>query len=129
VSFEWSFFHLYLVVQRFPGLNDAIPHPQRVAEIYEGLLKGGLGKRLSTRKSGRSSETDNLVPPIVGFFLRTYGCVESPKEIHRLLNEHVLGGGWRQKLPEDGTSTSASTQLWANVKRVHRQLVRTMHSL
>jgi hypothetical protein len=34
-----------------------------------------------------------------------------------------------ERLPEDGTSTSASNQLWDNVRRAHKQLIRTMDSL
>jgi hypothetical protein len=57
------------------------------------------------------------------------------KEIHKLLNEHVLDparGGHLphlQRLPEEGMSTSASNQLWKNAERAHKQLIRTMHSL
>ncbi len=34
-----------------------------------------------------------------------------------------------KRLPEDGSSTSASNQLWDNPKRAHKQLIRAMHSL
>jgi len=34
-----------------------------------------------------------------------------------------------ERLPEEGMSASASNQLWKNVERAHKQLIRTMHSL
>jgi hypothetical protein len=133
VRFQESMHHLYLTLEPVgrPFLAEegsvSFPAPQRVEEICNGLLQGDLGDRLSTRKRGRSSEPDNLVPAVVAFFLRSYGCINSPKEIHRLLNEHVLVESWKGKLPEQGTSTTQSTQLVDSVKRAHKQLLRTMH--
>jgi hypothetical protein len=134
VRFLESMHHLYLtlkpVERPFPPDEGSVsfPAPQRVEEICNGLLRGELGRRLSTRKRGRGSEPDNLVPAIVAFFLRTYGGINSRKEIHKILNKHVPGETWKDDLPEDGTSTSEATQLWANVRRTHKQLVSAMHS-
>ena len=55
--------------------------------------------------------------------------------VQRLLNERVLDPARKgdvpclERLPEEGRSTSASNQLWDNVRRAHKQLIRTMHSL
>ena len=87
------------------------------------------------RKSGPGWKPETLIPAIVAFFLRTYGGMDGRKEIHKLLNEHVLNPAWKvhlphlERLPEEGINTSASNQLWKNVERTHKQLIRTMHSL
>ena len=65
----------------------------------------------------------------------TYGEMGGRKEVHRLLNERVLDPARQgnvprgERFPEVGGSTSASNQLWDNVRRAHKQLIRTMHSL
>jgi hypothetical protein len=115
--------------------SGRFPIPGLVGDFSRGLLEGGLGERLRGRKSGRGWKPETLVPAIVAFFLRTYGGMVGRKEIHKLLNEHVLDparGGHLphlQRLPEEGMSTSASNQLWKNAERAHKQLIRTMHSL
>jgi hypothetical protein len=63
----------------------------------------------------------------VAFFLRTYGGMEGRKEINRLLNEHVLRDTRRSLAV--GYSETASNQVWRDIPTIHRQLVRTMHSL
>jgi hypothetical protein len=99
------------------------------------LLEGDLGERLTGRKSGRGWKPETLVPAIVVFYLRTYGGIGGRKEVHRLLNERVLDPARQgdvprmERLPEVGGSTSASNQLWDNVRRAPKQLIRTMHSL
>jgi hypothetical protein len=115
--------------------DGLFPSPGLVGDAARGLLEGDLGERLRGRKSGPGWKPETLIPAIVAFFLRTYGEMVGRKEVHRLLNEHVLDparGGHLphlQRLPEDGSSTSVSNQLWENAKRAHKQLIRTMHSL
>ena len=135
--------HLRLIVKpEFLGIHmgdgppeSLFPSPGLVGDVSRGLLEGGLGERLRGRKSGRGWKPETLVPAIVAFFLRTYGEMVGRKEIHRLLNERVLKPArksslpYLKHLPEDGSSTSASNQLWKNVERAHNQLIRTMHSL
>jgi hypothetical protein len=135
--------HLRLIVKpEFLGVHmgddppdGSFPSPGLVGDAYEGLIEGNLGERLRGRKRGRGWKPETLVPAIVAFFLRTYGGMVGRKEVHKLLNEHVLDPARRgnlphlERLPEDGSSTSASNQLWKNVERAHRQLIRTMHSL
>jgi hypothetical protein len=80
-------------------------------------------------------DTGDPRPRDRGVFLRTYGGLVGRKEVHRLLNERVLEPARNsslphlKRLPEDGSSTSASNQLWDNPERAHKQLIRTMHSL
>jgi hypothetical protein len=108
-------------VDRPPLLGGtSFPSPRRVEEFCEELQTGRVGKR------GPRMKTTNLVLACTAFFLRTYGGLD-PKEIHKLLNAHVLSDS-EKKLPE-GYSAGPSNQLWQNVRKVHGQLVRAMHSL
>jgi hypothetical protein len=116
--------------------REPFPTPALVKDVCRGLLKGRLGKQLTGRVSGEPWKPDNLVPAVMAFFLRTYGEIASQKDIHRLLFEHVLDGRWKGHLPEherilfkDATPGSLTNQMSDNVKRAHKQLIRTMHSL
>ena len=71
------------------------------------------------RSRGRTPAADTLIPACVAAYLRYSGGIESRKEIHGLLNEHVLRGTWRV-LPEEGYSSSAVNQLWRDVEKVQR---------
>jgi hypothetical protein len=135
--------HLRLIVKPvFLGIHmgdgppdGSFPSPGLVGDAYRGLIEGNLGESLRGRKRGRGWKPETLVPAIVAFFLRTYGGMVGRKEVHRLLNEHVLEPARKSnlshlgRLPVDGSSTSTSNQLWENVERAHKQLIRTMHSL
>jgi hypothetical protein len=135
--------HLRLIIEpEFLGIHmgegppdGSFPSPGLVEDAYRGLIEGNLGESLRGRKRGRGWKPETLVPAIVAFFLRTYGGIIGRKEIHRLLNEHVLEPARKSNLPHlgrlpvDGRSTSPSNQLWENVERAHKQLIRTMHSL
>jgi hypothetical protein len=115
--------------------DDSFPSPGLVGDAYRGLIEGNLGESLRGRKRGRGWKPETLIPAIVAFFLRTYGGVVGRKEVHKLINEHVLEPARKgslshlERLPEEGMSASASNQLWKNVERAHKQLIRTMHSL
>jgi hypothetical protein len=131
--------HLRLIIEPvFLGIHvgdgppgGRFPVPGLVGDAARGLLEGGLGERLRGRKSGPGT----LIPAIGAFYLRTYGGMNGRKEIHKLLNEHVLNPARKvhlphlERLPDEGINTSASNQLWKNVERAHKQLIRTMHSL
>jgi hypothetical protein len=135
--------HLHLILKPvFLGIHmgdgppsGRFPVPGLVGDAARGLLEGGLGERLRGRKSGPGWKPETLVPAIVAFFLRTYGGMDGRKEVHRLLNERVLDPARKsslphlKRLPEDGSSTSVSNQLWENAKRAHKQLIHTMHAL
>jgi hypothetical protein len=135
--------HLRLILKpEFLGIHmgdgppdGSFPFPGLVGDVARGLLEGALGESLRGRKRGRGWKPETLVPAIVAFYLRTYGVMVGRKEVHKLLNEHVLDpvrGGHLldlRRLPEEGMSASASNQLWKNVERAHKQLIRTMHSL
>ena len=135
--------HLRLIIRpEFLGIHmgdgppeGLFPSPGLVGDVSRGLLEDGLGKRLRGRNSGRGWKPETLVPAIVAFFLRTYGGMDGRKEVHKLINERVLDPTRKgnvprlERLPEEGRSTSASNQLWDNVRRAHKQLMRTMHSL
>jgi hypothetical protein len=135
--------HLRLIIEpEFLGTHmgdgppeGSFPSPGLVGDVSRGLLEGGLGEHLRGRKSGRGWKPETLVPAIVAFYLRTYGGMGGRKEVHKLTNKRVLDPARKgnvprsERLPEEGRSTSASNQLWENVRRAHKQLIRTMHSL
>jgi hypothetical protein len=63
--------------------------------------------------------------------LRKYGKIESRKEIHRLLNEHVLCET-RKALPEEAYGSSETNQLWtdaSNPAKVGNPLMDAAHTL
>jgi hypothetical protein len=127
---------VFLGIHMGDGPPDGqFPSPGLVEDVRRGLLEGGLGERLRGRKRGSRWIPETLVPAIVAFFLRTYGGLVGRKEVHRLLNERVLEPARKsslphlKRLPEDGSSSSASNQLWDNPERAHKQLIRAMHSL
>ena len=66
----------------------------------------GFAQNLITCSRGRTPGSDTLIPSCVADYLRHYGKIEGRKEIHRLLNEHVLSETWKT-LPEDGYSFSS----------------------
>lgn len=97
------------------------PHPFVVQCFYETLMgtPGGHGfaRYLVGRSRGRGPDADTIVPACVAAYLRRYGKISSRKEVHRLLNAHVLSGTWKT-LPEDGYGSSAVNQLWRDVEKV-----------
>ena len=86
--------------------------------FYEMLLGkpsgDGFYKRLATRTRGPAPSADNLISACVAFYLRNNGKIQSRKEIHRLLNEHVLRET-HKSIPEVTYPTSESNQLWDDV--------------
>jgi hypothetical protein len=94
------------------------PEPRIVQEFYEMLLwkpsGDGFGKDLATRTRGGAPSADNLILACVAFCLRNNGKIQGRKEIHRLLNEHVLCES-HKTLPEEGYTSSETAQLWRDV--------------
>lgn len=113
-----------------PEGGPRFAHPFFVGRYYEmlmGTAEGpGFAKYLIGRSRGRSPVADALVPAATAAILRYHAGVESPKAVHRLLNEHVLRDGWKT-LPE-GYSSSESNQLWRDVKKVKHWLLNDMVS-
>jgi hypothetical protein len=114
------------------GREPRFPHPIVVREYYRMLLGrssgNGSARHLTMRKRGRDPEADTLIPACVAFYLRNYGEIESRKEIHHLLNEHVLCESWKT-LPIEGYSSSETTQLWRDVKKVKNRLLSAAYAL
>jgi hypothetical protein len=106
-----------------PGGKPVFSHPSTIREYYKMLMgkpEGpGFAQYLVGRSRGRTPAADTLIPACVAAYLRYSGGIESRKEIHGLLNEHVLRGTWRV-LPEEGYSSSAVNQLWRDVEKVQR---------
>jgi hypothetical protein len=94
------------------------PHPRIVQEFYRMLLGSpsgdGFARHLAIRTRGGPPAAEHLVPACVAFYLRAYGEIRSRKEIHRLLNEHVLRESGKQ-LPEEAHGSSETNQLWRDV--------------
>ena len=74
----------------------------------------GFARHLATRTRGGPPAAGNLVPACVAFYLRAYGEIENRKEIHGLLNEHVLRETGKE-LPEEAYGSSGTNQLWRDV--------------
>jgi hypothetical protein len=98
------------------------PTPQIVQKFYQMLLGKPSGeefyKHLATRTRGGAPNMDNLILACVAFYLRNSGRIQHRKEIHRLLNEHVLcEKRYKHKaIPEEGYTSSKASQLWRDVK-------------
>jgi hypothetical protein len=101
------------------------PHPRYVQNFYTMLLDPpsgeGFRRDLATRMRGVAPTAINLVPACVAFYLREYGreyekleSRKERKEIHRLLNEHVLRDTGK-RLPEEAEGSSKTNQLWRDV--------------
>lgn len=118
-------------LSRGQGHQVNYPSPERVADVYRGLLGGSLGKRLKMRATGPDGKVDNLIPAIAAFYLRTYGGLHGRgdvrKQVHKLLNEHVLcEQPWEYEV---GTTGSRERKLWDSVERFHKHLIREMYAL
>jgi hypothetical protein len=101
----------------------SFPHPRLVGEFYNMLLSkagGGFRGELAMRTAGDPPEAENLVPACVAFLLRTYG-LEGRKEIHQLLNKHVLCEIGKEL--QLGYTDNATYTLWRRV--TNEALVRT----
>lgn len=121
----------------------AFPPPSWIQRYYEAVLKMEESEKFKGR-TGPSPKPDNLVPACVAWFLAqwaaygrwamaqaeahgldkgeyspspTKGWVGGRKEIHTLLNKHVLRAD-QEKLPEEGYSSSSANRLWRDVDRV-----------
>ena len=133
---SFDFWNGYLVVdvtrptihrgyRKAPGSRHSLraeaapfPTPRIVQGFYEMLLGepegDGFYKDLATRTRGDAPKAYNLIPACVAFCLRNTGKIQGHKEIHRLLNRHVLCET-HKVLPEEGVATSESNQLWRDV--------------
>jgi hypothetical protein len=111
------------LAQMYPGGKPVFSHPSTIREYYKMLMgkpEGpGFAPHLVGRSRGYAPAADTVVPACVAAYLRYNGGIEGRKEIHGLLNEHVLCGTWKV-LPEKGYSSSAVNQLWRDVERVQR---------
>src|SRR5215213_4339760 len=105
----------------YPDGKPVFPHPFWVRRYYEMLMGTpsgpGFAQYLITRSRGRTPGSDTLIPACVAVYLRHYGKIEGRKEIHRLLNKHVLRETWKT-LPEEGYSSSEVNQLWRDVEKI-----------
>jgi hypothetical protein len=105
----------------YPEGKPPFPHPLVVQRFYEMLMGApndhGFARYLVGRSRGRGPDADTIVPATVAAYLRRLGKISSRKEVHRLLNAHVLSGTWKT-LPEEGYSSSTVNQLWRDVEKV-----------
>jgi hypothetical protein len=111
------------LVHIYPEGKPVFSHPSTIREYYKMLMgkpEGpGFAQHLVGRSRGRTPDADTLIPACVAAYLRYSAGIESRKEIHAFLNEHVLRGNWKV-LPEKGYSSSAVNQLWRDVEKVQR---------
>jgi hypothetical protein len=90
---------------------------------YAGAVIEEAGEDLVLRKRGGEMSPDNLILAVVARTLRDAvprrGRKTNRKEIHRLLNSHVLcAAPWRKTLA--GSNTDVVRALWRNVEKVAR---------
>jgi hypothetical protein len=129
VEYDFTGELLYLLVTagrwRMGKQKPSFPPPRLVGNFYYGLSQE-FGERLMTRKAGFLMDADTLVPACIAFFLRASGGFKGRAEIERLLNEHLFDGADKY-LP--GTSVGQNVQLWRDVKKAQRQVMRALARL
>lgn len=116
----------------YPDGKPVFPHPYWVRRYYEMLMGTpsgpGFAQYLITRSRGRTPGSDTLIPACVAVYLRHYGKIEGRKEIHRLLNEHVLSEIWKT-LPVESYGSSEVNQLWRDVEKIKNRALAAGHNL
>ncbi len=105
--------------------NLVFPPPRWIKNYYEALLDMDECKRFRGRP-GPPPEPDNLIPACVASLLQ-FWTRRSRKEVHKLLNEHVLRETWK-KLPEGGYSSSATNKLWRDAEKFKGRLLTTFEA-
>jgi len=123
---EYEFWNgcLYLLVaageQQSRG-EISFPSASFVEIFSHGVLQE-FRDRLAARKAGPKMNAEKLIPACVAFFLRASGRMDGRVEIERLLNDHVHGT--EKYLP--GSSVSENVQLWRDVEKAQRLIVRVL---
>jgi len=119
-------YYLLLTVERsgFSKIREEDwPSPSLVGKIAEAGLEE-FSERLVVRNRGDEWKPENLIPATVAYLLRNSRPVgteiEGRKEIHRLLNEHVLCEvPWKGRLAEKNyADDKMAKQLWRDVKKI-----------
>ena len=118
---------LQLVVEKndqfkFDPARRSWPAPAIVGGYAEAVLDE-VGETLVLRKRGGEMSPDNLILAMVARTLvdavPRRGTKTNRKEVHRLLNSHVLcAAPWRKTLA--GSNTDDVRALWRNVEKVAR---------
>jgi hypothetical protein len=124
ITYEFQTWYLWLSVERGSFIGGTSrgpwPPPRFVGRVAHAALQE-YSEHLIIRQRGGQKSPDNLIPAMVAYLLRNsipLGTeVEGRKEIHQLLNRHVLCDVPWKRLPEDGyANTGEVVQLWDNVK-------------
>ncbi len=114
------------VVENDPFKPDLAPRSwpsPAIVGAYAGAVLDEAGEGLVLRKRGGEMSTDNLILAMVARTLADAvprkGRRINRKEVHRLLNSHVLRGApWRKLLDESNADDVRA--LWRNVEKVGR---------
>ena len=123
MTYEFQDWYLWLSVERGSFIagdsHGPWPPPRFVGRVAHAAIQE-FSNHLVIRRRGGQKNLDNLIPAMVAYLLRNsipVGTeVEGRKEVHRLLNRHVLCDVPWKPLPEDGyANTSEVVQLWNNV--------------
>lgn len=96
----------------------AFPPPEWVEHYYAAVLKMGESREIRGRP-GPAPDPNHFIPACVAWFLSS--LVGGRKEVHRLLNKHVLHI-LAKELPEEGFSTSETNRLWRDANKVGARL-------
>jgi len=132
VTYDFMGWYLWLSVERdtfMPARSlGPWPPPRFVGRAAHAALQE-FTERLVIRRRGGQKNPDNLIPAMVPHLLRNslpVGTeVEGRKEIHRLMNRHVLCDIPWKRLPEDGYANTAEVvQLWDNVRWIENMKTR-----
>jgi hypothetical protein len=132
ITYEFMDWYLWLSVERGSFIGGSTqaewPPPRFVGKVAHAALQE-FSKHLIIRQRGGQKNPDNLIPAIVAYLLRNslpVGTeVEGRKEIHQLLNRHVLCDVPWKRLPEDGyANTGEVVQLWENAKWIENMATR-----
>jgi len=132
ITYEFQGWYLWLSVERGSFIagtsHGPWPPPHIVGSVAHAAIQE-FSNYLVIRRRGGQKNADNLVPAMVAYLLRNSLSVDTEvggrKEIHRLLNRHVLCDVPWKLLPEDGyANTSEVVQLWNNAKWIQNMAER-----
>jgi hypothetical protein len=121
-------YYVLLTVERSPFSKmrgEAWPSPSLAGKVAGAPLEE-FSDRLVIRRAGPKMNSETLIPAVVAYLLRHSLAVGTEiggyKEIHRLLNEHVLCEvPWKRRLPEkDYANDPLAKQLRRDVKKIEQ---------
>lgn len=105
----------------FRSERPRFQHPEAVKAYCELAIgksgSNGFVRALNMReRKDRPGAAAKLAPTCVALILREVGRVEGRQSVHRLLNEHVYVGRFKEsRIPEDGSDKNKENSLWEQI--------------